>query len=859
MYQSRRARFRLTLKQKFLLYGLVVLIGLIIAGFILSFIIFAVYAKKLPSPGKLAEVSGFSTVFYDRDGKVLYESYKEKNRVPVKSADIADNLKKATVSIEDKNFYRHKGISEAGIVRAFINILLGKGLQSGSTITQQLIKNVLLGSEQSLPRKIKEIMLAGEVERRYNKDEILEMYLNEAPYGGSYWGVGSAARGYFGKEPKNLNLVESAIIAGLPQSPTAYSPYIGKSQAWKGRATDVLRRMREDGYITTDQEKKAAADLQHVTFTSTAPQNIQAPHFVFYVKDQIEKQYGAKILDEGLKVKTTLSLDVQNTVEKIVKEEIGKLKNYKVGNGAVVVLDSKTGEILAMVGSKDYFGKSEPDGCTPGKNCVFDPAPNAALSHRQPGSSVKPITYAVAFEKGYTPATLVMDVKTSFGTQGDKEYTPVNYDGKFRGPTQLRFALGNSLNIPAVKVLSMIGIHDFMQKAYDMGLKSFEPTDENIKRVGLSVTLGGGESTLLDVTSAFSVFARGGTQKDVSSISEITDFKGNTVFKANNTKEKQVLSPEVSFLVSHILSDNNARVDTFGTNSYLVVPGKTVAVKTGTTDDKRDNWAIGFTKSITVGSWVGNNDNSVMNEKIASGVTGASPIWSRVMRELLKKYDDNIIEKPSNVEAVSIDSFLGGLPKDGYPSRAEYFIKGTEPKDTSPFYKKVKISKATGKLANDVEIKLGQYDEKDFVIITENDPISADGKNRWQEGIDNWMKEQKDDKYHAPTEVSDTSSDSVVVSIKDPGDHAQLSNSFSIKAKVTSIAPIKSVKIIVNGNEVRNLDGDREDIDENISLSDGAYEIAVVARNDKDKAGQSSIKIGVNKPWDSNPTPTNKP
>jgi len=847
MYLSRRLRFRQQyFKQRLLAYGLIFATVAVVIGFIFSFILFAWYAKDLPSPSKLSQVTGYSTVFLDKNGKVLYDMYKDKNRVPVTFVEIPDYLKQATIAIEDKNFYKHAGISQFGIIRAAINILLGRGLQSGSTITQQLIKNALLTSRRTVSRKVQEMILAFEVERRYKKDEILLMYLNESPYGGAFWGVGTAAKGYFGKEVKDLNLVESAILAGLPQSPSYYSPFIGKNDSWRLRTKDVLRRMREDGYITRDQEKKNLADLEKIKFTSPRI-TISAPHFVFYTKDQIEKEYGEKLIDQGIKIKTTLDLEMQKTTEKIVTEEIGKLKGLNVTNGAVVVLDSKTGDILAMVGSYDYndekFGNF-----------------NAALGLRQPGSAVKPITYATAFEKSYTPSTVLIDVKTEFssGQSGDKSYTPVNYDGKFRGPMQLRFTLGNSENIPAVKMLAMIGIRDFLQKASDMGLTQFTPTEENLRRFGLSITLGGGETTLLNLTSAFSVFAAAGKKIDTNAISEISDFKGKKIYKQVRVKEKLVLTPEVAFLISHILSDNNARLDVFGPSSYLNIPGKTVAVKTGTSDDKRDNWAVGYTKSITVGVWVGNNDNSPMNPKIASGATGASPIFYRLMRELLKNHEDGIMEKPDKVKALTVDAYLGGLPKDSYPTRSEYFIEGTEPKDISPFYKKLKISKANGKLANDIEVKNGNYEEKDFIVFSENDPVSADGKNRWQEGINTWLKDQGDSKFHPPTEVSDASSDSVIVSIKSPSGQTTVSSgNLNIKAKIISLDKLKNVKIKLNGDEIRNWNEDKKEVDETISVTDGVYELQVIGTNEKDKQGESTIKFGVNKPWDyTTPAPT---
>jgi len=842
---SRRLRRQTGFNRQALMLRLLVLAsGLIFLGFIFSFLVFAWYAKDLPSPGKLSQNTGYSNVFYDRDGKILYQMFKDKNRVPVPFKDISDYLKKATVAIEDKNFYKHGGISQTGIIRSIFNIIIYRRLSSGSTITQQLIKNVLLTSQQTLPRKIKEMILALEVEKRYTKDQILEMYLNEVPYGGSYYGVGSAANAYFGKQPKDLTLVESAIMAGLPQNPSYYSPFIGKSDAWRGRTTDVLRRMREDGYITSDQEKKALSELAKTKFVSPKFA-INAPHFVFYIKDWMEKDFGSKVFDQGLKIKTTLSLEVQKSIEDIVKKEIESLKDYQVSNGAVVVLDSKTGEILAMVGSYDFFDE---------KFGKF----NASLGLRQPGSSIKPVTYALALEKGYTPATVIMDVKTVFPDQGDDDYIPVNYDGKFRGPVQFRFALGNSLNIPAVKMLSMVGIKSFLEKTNQMGLTSLSPTEANLKRFGLSLTLGGGEVTLLDLTSAYSIFARGGTRVDYQSVTEVKDFNGKTIYIGKKSKEVPVFSKEISFLVSHILSDNNARLEEFGPNSYLNVPGKTVSVKTGTTDDKRDNWTVGFTKSVTVGVWVGNNDNSKMNPKIASGATGASPIWYKIMREILKKYNDGIMDKPDKVRAVQIDSFLGGLPKDGQPTRTEYFIEGTEPKDISPFYKKIKISKATGKLANEVEIKTGNYEEKEYIVITENDPVSTDGKNRWQEGIESWSREQKDDRYHPPTDLSDASSDSVVISIKSPGDKQKIDdNRINIQANIATVRKLKNVKIYLNGEEKKNYNEDKKDIDESMDLSEGVYELKITAATENDKTGESIVKFGVKKAWDSlTPTPT---
>ncbi|MEO6509281.1 MAG: transglycosylase domain-containing protein [Patescibacteria group bacterium] len=843
----RRRLQRQMAKQRLILMGLFGLIGLVIVGFIAAFIMFLWIGRDLPSPGKLSQSSQNSTVFYDRNGKIIYELYKDKNRVPVPIKDISKYLQQGTIAIEDKTFYTNSGISQSGILRSFILLIVKHKISGGgSTITQQLIKNVLLDASQSPTRKIKEAILAVEVNKRYTKDQILEMYLNEAPYGGSYWGVGTASRAYFDKDPKDLNLVQSAILAGLPQSPSYYSPFIGEKDAWKARTTAVLRRMREDRYITKDQEKEAVKQLDSIKFNS-APESFTAAHFIFYIKRIIEKEYGEKILDQGLQIKTTIDLDMQRKAEKIVKDQIAKLEKggYGVTNGAVLALDSTNGEILAYVGSHDYSDLT---------NGQFDVISQGV---RQPGSTLKPLEYAVAFDKGYTPATVMMDMQTTFPNQGSKDYIPQNYNGKFNGPIQIRYALGNSLNLPAVKMLAMIGLQDFLKKANDMGMPEMAPTTQNINNLGLSASLGGGSVSLLHLTTSYSVFANAGKKLDVVPYTEIKDYKKKVIFKAKPQNAKQILSPEIAYLISNILSDDGARKDTFGLGSLLNIRGKTVAVKTGTTDDKVDNYAVGFTKGVTLGVWVGNNDYKAMNPRIASGITGATPIWHDLMTELLKKYDDGIMAKPDKVKSVEIDSYLGGLPHESDPKRTELFIEGNEPKEVSSYYKKLKISKSNGKLANDVEIKNGNYDEKEYIVLTENDPISTDGKNRWQEGIDAWINGQGNEKLKYPHETSDNSADDVVVTIKSPGDHQTVGNDFELEVKIVSGANIKNIKLYKQGSEFKNIDGNNREIKESMHLDDGTYELKVVAVNDRDKRNEAIIKIGVNKPWDfSNVTPT---
>ncbi len=804
---------------------------------ILLFAIVIIVARDLPSPGKVERDKGFSTTFLDRDGEVLFEMYQDKNRIPVNIENVPDHLKQATIAIEDKDFYSHQGFSVLGMGRAAIKTIFFGKLEGGSTLTQQLVKNVLLTRERTVTRKIKEFILALEIERRYDKDTILELYLNEAPYGGQFWGIESAAKGYFGKPASELTIVESAFLAGLPQRPSYYSPFIGEKDAYIPRTKAVLRRLREDDYISSNEEKEALKKLETIKFEKPSSA-LAAPHFVYYVRELVAKEFGQSVLDQGITIKTTLSKKLQEKAQLIVKSEIEKTKALHATNGAAVIIENKTGQILSMIGSYDY---SDAD----------YGAYNTAIALRQPGSAVKPITYATAFKQGYTPSTVVMDVATEFPDQGGKSYNPVNYDGKFRGPMQMRFALGNSINIVAVKTLAMVGIKPFLETANDLGLTTFAPTKKNLDRFGLAITLGGGEVKLLDLTSAYSVFGRGGERIEPSAILEIKDYKGHTLFKAKKVSKKRVLSEEISFLISHILADNNARVEAFGASSQLVVPGKTVAVKTGTTNDKRDNWTVGYTREVTTGVWVGNNDNSPMSAGVASGLTGASSIWNKIMREVLKDYKDGIASVPGKVKALEVDALFGGLPKDGSNKRSEYFLSGTEPKSISSYYKKIKLSRAdNSRLANEIEIKKGEYEEREYFVPTEADPISRDGKNRWQEGINAWVAGQGDSRYKVPTDLSGAQSDDVIVTIQEPKNEERVNhNDIKVRIRVSSVKSIRNVKIFINDSQVKSIDGDNHEITEMFNLSDGTYNIGVKAENTDGKTGEAGARIGVNRDW----------
>lgn len=840
---------------KTVLYTWIALGALISLVSVLIFvtIIFFWFAKDLPRPGKVQRSEGFTTVILDRTGEKLYDVFQEENRIPLKNlSDAPKFLRDATIAVEDKNFYTHGGISSTGILRSLVNILVFHKLEGGSTLTQQLVKNVLLTQERTLPRKIKEAILAIQIERKYTKDEILQMYLSETPYGGPTVGVVTASDYYFGKKPSQLTLTESAFIAGLPQSPSAYSPFLSDTKAYVWRTEQVLRRMKEDGYITSAEESSAKAQIDQLPFSQNGNSSLRAPHFVAYVKELLVRQFGQDVFQKGgLTVTTSLDWALQEKAQTIVREEVAKVKNLKVGNGAAVILNPITGEILAMVGSKDYAA-------TDSSGLQFNVAIQAL---RQPGSSIKPITYAAFFAKGYTPSTVLMDVDTKYpsGKKDEKEYNPKNYDLKYRGPMQMRYALGNSINTIAVKVSAMVGIRDLLRVANDMGMTTLEPTDENLKRIGLSLTLGGGEVRLIDITRAYGVFATGGMKQELASILKVEDEKGKVLYEWKPVKSTRVMKEDVAYLISDILSDNDARKDVFGLQSYLVIPNKTVAVKTGTTDDKRDNWTIGYTPSRVIGVWVGNNDNTPMNPALASGLSGAAPIWNKLMKEALVGMPDEPFKRPDSVKELEIDAYGGGLPASDRPTRKERFIVGTEPTTQSSIYKKVKVSKRDGsKLANTVEIAKGEYDEKTFVQFIEDDPVSGDGKNRWQEGIDAWVSTQSDDRFKIPKDTYEGTDEKIVVRIKKPSNDERVNtNSVEIKVEAKGIEEIKEIKLFVNDQEKTTISGNS--FETTLKLDNGSYIIKARAKDSKDNYAEDKVRVGVNEDFKPTPMPTVSP
>lgn len=592
------------------------------------FILTAAYA--LPSPTRLSSSPlPITTEIYDRNGILLYRLYEDRNRTLVKLPEVPKNLINATIAVEDRNFYHHFGVDFPAILRALYYNLTTDSSDGASTITQQLIKNSLLTPEKTYTRKLREIILALWAETIYSKEEILQMYFNEAPYGGSIMGIAAASQTYFGKTPAQLTLTESTYLAGLPASPTQFSPYGPTANLAKLRQKEVLEKMVKEKYINQQEADQVyKEELEIKPFAN----GILAPHFVFYIKDLLAEKLGPRTVTQGgLKIYTTLDMSLQEKAEEIVKEEIDKLQGLNVKNGAAMIVDGPTGQILAMIGSRDYnypsFGNF-----------------NVTLSLRQPGSSIKPITYATAFKRGFNPGGIILDVPVVFKDEWGNQYSPVNYDGTFHGPVTLRQALGNSLNIPAVKLLATLGIDQVVETAKDLGITTFD----NPKRFGLSLTLGGAEVKMIEMMGVYGAFSQMGKFTPPTGILKVTDSNGY-ILEEYKESAKQALPAEIAYLITNILSDDSARKMAFGPDSLLNIKGYQVAVKTGTSDNKRDNWTFGYTPKYVVGVWVGNPNNSPMNPTLTSGVTGAAPIWNKIMYSLLDGTEGLAFEKPAKI------------------------------------------------------------------------------------------------------------------------------------------------------------------------------------------------------------------
>lgn len=711
------------------------------------------YAKDLPAPGEIViqtQQQFKTTRIYDRTGQVLlWEIFDPQggNRTVVPLDRIPQNLINATVALEDRNFWTNPGFDPYGIARAAVSNLQGRALQGGSSITQQLVKNVLIPPEERakplLSRKIKEVILSSEISRRYAKKKILEWYLNGNYYGNLAYGVDAAAEAYFGKHVPDLDLAESATLAAIPQYPSL-NP-IDNPQTAIERRNIVLDQMYLQGYIS--QEEAIAAKNAKLRVTPKRF-DIRAPHFVFYVRRWLEDRFGPEMVyKSGLKVYTSLDYGVQQIAEQVAREQVAKLTAEKrnVNDAAVVVIRPSTGEIVAMVGSVDYFNRD------------IDGQVNVAISPRQPGSSFKIFNYLTAFSQGYTAASMLMDVRTVFDDSPNPPYVPENYDRKYHGPVRLRTALASSFNIPAVKLLNLVGVKNVVNTAHRMGINTL-----NRERYGLALTLGGGEVTLLDITYANSVLANQGVMAgvpvdpqqlkpgnrtlDPAAILKVVDSNDKTIYESKQPETQRIVTQQLSYLMSDLLSDNTARTPGFGANSVLKL-SRPAAVKTGTTSDWRDNWTIGYTPDYAVGVWVGNADNAEMEH--ISGVSGAGPIWRDVMEKIHQTLPVHSFVEPPGMVRVEVCATSGLLPTPYCPERVkELFIAGTEPKTFDNIWQPFRIYRPNGKLAT-VYDPPDQIDEKVFPIYP---PEAAD-----------WVRENNipqppteyDTTYRSPSQSGD--------------------------------------------------------------------------------------------------------
>jgi len=613
---------------------------LLFSFFCLS-IIFIYYAKDLPRPEKFTEKQLIqSTKIYDRTGTVLlYNIYGEEKRTYVTLDKISQYLQQAVISAEDSDFYQHPGVNIKGIVRSILaDLKIGKLTYGGSTLNQQLIRSSFLSLDKTAQRKIREIILSLELDRRYSKNQILEWYLNQVPFGSNAYGVEAASQTFFNKSAADVSLAQAATLAALIKGPSYLSPFQNKEQLLI-RKDYVLERMNSLGYINQSDYENAKKEV----LVFSKPTTIKAPYFTLqYIKSYLDEKYGQEFLEtRGLKIYTTLDWDLQKKAEEFIEAEIKINRSQNAYNAALVAINPKNGEVLAMVGGVDYFGDPYPKNCISGKTCKFDPQFNVAtLGLRQPGSTFKPFVYATAFEKGYTPETKVVDEKTNFGNWGGEEYIPENYDGLFRGEITLRDSLAQSINVSSIKVLLDLAgpeIENSVKTAQDMGIATLKPP------YGPSIVLGGWEVKLLEMTSAYGIFATEGLKVPPTGILKIEDSNGN-IIEENKKTPQRVLPIQVSRTINDVLSDNNARAPMFGFNSPLYFKDYQVAAKTGTTQNYQDAWAIGYTPSVVIGVWAGNNDNSPMLKR--PGVVLAGVIFHNVMEQTFSKYPPTQFNPP---------------------------------------------------------------------------------------------------------------------------------------------------------------------------------------------------------------------
>ncbi len=809
--------------------------GLLWAGgafLLLIAIMFAIYSKDLPTPAKIAaRTAAQSTKIYDRTGETLLYETGEEKRTIIDSNQIPDNLKNATVAVEDDNFYKHSGFDVRGLAAAVWEKITDRRTttRGASTITQQYIKNALLDSDRTMTRKIKELILAVELEFMYDKDEILTMYLNEIPYGGNTAGAEAAARMYYGIPASELSLSQAATLAAIPQAPTYYSPYGTHTDNLGYRKEYVLNRMAEQNYIT--QEEADAAKEEDTTTVGSSVQlrkdTILAPHFALYVIEQAAEEFGEeKIQKEGLKIITTLDFEKQKIAEESINNGVSKIERYGAENAALVSIDPNNGQVLAMVGSKDFF------------NTDIDGNVNVTASLRQPGSSFKPYSYATLLKKKeYSPASILFDLRTDFGGG----YVPRNYDGSFEGPVTIRHALANSLNIPAVKSMSLAGLDNVIRTAEDMGISSLTDRD----RYGLSLVLGSGEITPLEMAGAYGVFANQGVKHDIKTIMKIYDQTNKVLYEYEPDKDtgRVALDPQVAYEITDILSDNVARSPHMGSRSQLFFSGKNIASKTGTTSSYKDAWTVGYSRNIATAVWVGNNDSREMKAG-AAGLVVAAPIYHEYMNRVVEKSDT--FDRPDGIQEVTVDKLSGKLPTEHSPETiTDIFATWQVPTEKDDIHIKVRILKGTDLLAPE-DVPDSLVEERLFTNIHSERP---DYPN-WEGPVRGWAESQGMGTT-PPTEYGDPGDLAPSISISSPGDGSTVTGTQAITANAASNIGVKNVTFYIDDISIGVDSNSPYTYSYNFNnLTSGNHKITAIVTDTNNATAKSSATVNVVKDED---------
>jgi 1A family penicillin-binding protein len=806
--------------------SLLAILAIIATGLIVVVCLVAWYSRSLPNPNRLINRSvAQSSKIFDRTGQhLLYEVHGDQKRTIVPLEQIPKHVVQSAIALEDQKFYEHGGFSISGMVRGvFLRAIQGKRLEGGSTITQQLIKNAVLTNERSVTRKIKELVLAYQLEKRYKKDEILQLYFNEIPYGGAVYGIESAAQTFFGKSVKNLSIAEGAILASLPQAPTYYSPYGPRLNELMKRKDFALEQMVKQKYIS--QEQADIAKKEKIIFKKKS-ENMEAPHFVFYVRELLAKQFGDSVLEQdGFNVITTLDYDLQKKAEEIITSQVEKNRALNANNAASITLDVATGQILSMIGSADYF------------NDDIQGQVNVVTAQRQPGSSIKPLVYLAAFMKGYVPETMVYDLNTVFPSP-DKNYQPKNYDGKEHGPISLRQALAGSLNIPAVKMLYLVGLDSVIDLAKAVGYSTI--VDKN--RYGLSLVLGGAEVSLLEHTNAYATYARNGQYLPVSAILKVTNNKNDKLFEYEQKDLTNVVPENFVQILTSVLSDNSARAFIFGEKNYLTLADRPVATKTGTTNDFHDAWTLGYTPQIATGVWVGNSNNKEMN-KGADGSKVAAPIWQKIMQFALQKLPIQDFVKPEY--SIPNKPMLGGQA-------------------TSIT---VKIDKLSGKLATEftpahlIEEKTFQQAHNILFYVDKNDPLGPVPTNpekdpyfsAWEAPVAKWAKEHNISNEPLPTEYDDIhkAEDKVTVEIKKPLAMTTITNNqINLELNIGHHQNLTRLEAAIDGQTIASQTGSnfsQTSIALPIDINNGVHTLTIKVFDSLENIGSADVTLELNR------------